>query len=154
MRIIYTDENIAVCQKASGELSEGNGANLGIGTDMKILGALLAEQYNLDFSYTKEIDEAIEHLKNGGRVIALVGGNRENYVGLFAKSGHYILLLSYDGNDVCILDPALSDTKYTEEGRVGRVRVDKPFVYSSVDEVSLATEAFNTRYFLFSRKSN
>ena len=98
------------------------------------------------------MDEVISHLQKGGSVIALVGGSREGYVGLFAKSGHYILLQSYDGEEFCILDPALSDEKYTLEGRVGRARVDKPFVYSSREEVELATEAQSTRYFLFARK--
>lgn len=133
-------------------LSEDNGASQGIGTSMKVLGKLLAERYDLDFSYTNEVDEAIAHLQKGGRVIALVGGSRDDYVGLFAKVGHFILLVSYDGEEFCILDPALSDTKYTEEGRVGRVRVDKPFLYSSKEEIVLATEAQKTRYYLFSRK--
>lgn len=133
-------------------LSEDNGASQEIGTSMKVLGPLVAERYGLDFSYTNDVDEAIAHLQKGGRVIALVGGSREGYVGLFAKVGHFILLLSYDGEEFCILDPAFSDTKYTEEGRVGRVRVDKPFLYSSKEEIVLATEEKKTRYYLFSRK--
>ena len=134
-------------------LSEETGANRWIGTSMKVLGRALAERYDVDFSYTMDIGEAIVHLQKGGRVIALVGGDREGYVGLFTKRAHYILLLSYDGEEFCILDPSLSDTKFTEEGRVGRVRVEKPFVYASKEEIVLAAEEQKTRYFLFSRKS-
>ena len=133
-------------------LSEETGANQWIGTSMKVLGKALSERYEIDFSYTNEIDEAIDHLAKGGRVIVLVGGAREGYTDLFTKRGHYMLLLSYDGEEFCILDPALSDTKYTEEGRVGRVRVKPPFLYSSKEEIVLATEAQKTRYFLFSTR--
>ena len=133
-------------------IAEQNGASQEIGTSMKVLGSILADRYDLDFSYTNEIEAAISHLQKGGRVIALVGGDREDYVGLFAKVGHYILLLSFDGDQFCILDPAFSDTKYTEQGRVGRVKVAKPFLYSSKEEVMLATQEKGTKYYLFSRK--
>ncbi len=135
-------------------LSEENGANLKIGTSMDVLGKIVAEKYDLDFSYTNDIRRAIAHLKRGGRVIALVGGDRDGYVGLFTKRGHYILLLSYDGEEFSILDPSLTDTKFEAEGRVGRVRVDKPFVYASKDEMILATKEKSPRYYLFSRKKH
>ena len=135
------------------KLSEENGANLHAGTTMEDLGPVIAERYALDFSYTKNIDDAIANLRCGGRVIALVGGDRDDgYVGLFAKRLHYILLVSYDGDEFCILDPAYTDTKFTEDGRVGRTRIDPPFIYASKEEVMLATQAISKRYFLFSRK--
>ena len=133
-------------------LSEENGANLVLGTSMKVLGPIIAERFGLDFSYTNDIRRVITHLRKGGRAIALVGGDREGYVGLFTKRGHYMLLLSYDGEEFAILDPSLSDTKYTVEGRVGRVRVDKPFIYASKEEIVLAAKEKKTRYYLFSRK--
>lgn len=135
-------------------LSEENGANLKIGTSMDVLGKIVAEKYDLDFSYTNDIRRAIAHLKRGGRVIALVGGDRDGYVGLFTKGGHFILLLSYDGEEFCILDPSLTDTKFEVEGRVGRARVDKPFVYATKDEMILAAKEKSPRYYLFSRKKN
>jgi len=133
-------------------LAEDNGASQGLGTSMFVMGELLADRYNLDYSWTNDIEAVIAHLQKGGRVIVLVDGDREGYVGLFAKSRHYILLVSYDGEEFSILDPHFSDTKYTEEGRVGRVRVDYPFIYSSKEEIMLATESLKERYFLFSRK--
>lgn len=133
-------------------LSEEKGANMGLGTSMKVLGPVLADMYNWNFSTTNDVDEVIAHLRNGGRVAALVGGDREGYVGLFTVRTHYILLIAFDGKEFCILDPSLSDTKFDEEGRQGRVRVDHPFVYTSKEEIVLATEAQDTRYYLFSRK--
>lgn len=133
-------------------LSEESGANLEIGTSMEVLGRVIADRFDLDFSYTNDINDAVTHLQKGGRVIALVGCSRDGYVGLFTNSSHFILLVSYDGNEFEILDPSFTDTKYTAEGRVGRVRVDAPFIYSSKEEIMLATEEKNQRYFLFSRK--
>ena len=133
-------------------LSEETGANRWVGTSMKVLGKALSERYELDFSYTNDIDEAIEHLRKGGRVIVLVGGAREGYADLFTKRAHYMLMLSYDGEEFCILDPSLSDTKYTEEGRAGRVRVKAPFLFASKAEIVLAAEEQKTRYFLFASR--
>ena len=135
-------------------LSEENGANLGIGTSMKILGPIVAERYGLDYAHTRDIRRAIAHLRRGGCVIVVVDGDREGYCGLFAKVAHYMVLLSYDGKEFCILDPSLSETKYEEEGRVGRVRVEWPFVYASKEEIMLATEKRAHRYYLFSRKAD
>ena len=133
-------------------LSEETGANRWIGTSMKVLGKALSERYEIDFSYTNDIEEAISCLEKGGRVIVLVGGAREGYADLFTKRAHYMLLLSYDGEEFCILDPSLSETKYTEEGRAGRVRVKEPFLFASKEEIVLAAEEQKTRYFLFTRK--
>ena len=133
-------------------LSEENGANLNLGTSMDVLGKIIADMYDLEFSYTNDIDCAIACLQKGGRVAALVSGDREDHKGLFSRRAHYILLLSYDGEEFSILDPSFTDKKYTEEGRVGRVRVDKPFVYTSKKEIVLATETKDPKYYLFSRK--
>ena len=85
-------------------LSEESGANLEIGTSMEVLGWVIADRFDLDFSYTNDINDAVTHLQKGGRVIALVGGSRDGYVGLFPNSSHFILLVSYDGNEFEILD--------------------------------------------------
>lgn len=146
-----TDKSLSIEECV--RLAEENGANRGLGTSMKVFGRVIAHGYGLDFSCTKEIDAAIACLQRGGRVVALVSGSREGYVGLFSGVKHYILLVSYDGEDFCILDPAYTDKKYAVEGRIGRTRIEKPFVYASRREVELATEAQSKiRYYLFSRK--
>ena len=58
-------------------LSLKHKANLHPGTDMKILGPVVADLYDLDFSTTNSVKKAMQHLKNGGSVIANVGGDRE-----------------------------------------------------------------------------
>ena len=64
-------------------LSLKHKANLHPGTDMKILGPVVADLYDLDFSTTNRVKKAMQHLKNGGSVIANVGGDREGYTGVF-----------------------------------------------------------------------
>ncbi|MBQ2754880.1 MAG: hypothetical protein IJF30_05395, partial [Clostridia bacterium] len=65
-----TTESLALeeCVK----LSELNGANLKVGTSMRVLGKVVAEKYNLDFSTTNDKEEVLNHLRNGGEVIACV----------------------------------------------------------------------------------
>lgn len=57
---------------------------------MKILGPVVADLYDLDFSTTNRVKKAMQHLKNGGSVIANVGGDREGYTGVFSHGGHYV----------------------------------------------------------------
>lgn len=47
-------------------LSLKHKANLHPGTDMKILGPVVADLYDLDFSTTNSVKKAMQHLKNGG----------------------------------------------------------------------------------------
>ena len=87
--------------------------------------------YDLDFSTTNRVKKAMQHLKNGGSVIANVGGDREGYTGVFSHGGHYVLLLSAGKDSICVLDPSLKEGKYEEPGREGKVRLDAPFAYCS-----------------------
>ena len=89
---------------------------------MLILGPVVADLYDLDFSTTNSVKKAMQHLKNGGSVIANVGGDREGYTGVFSHGGHYILLLSAGKDSICVLDPSLKEGKYEEPGREGKVR--------------------------------
>ena len=128
------------------------GANLQIGTRMGSLGPALADKFNLKFEATKDVDAMLRCLQTGGRVIILVDGDREGYTGLYSHGGHFILAISYDGENLCILDPSYKDGKYQEEGRVGKVQVNYPFTYCKPEyivEDSLNREA---PFFLFWRK--
>ena len=71
-------------------LSLKHKANLHPGTDMKILGPVVADLYDLDFSTTNRVKKAMQHLKNGGSVIANVGGDREGYTGVSVFKGGQI----------------------------------------------------------------
>ena len=133
-------------------LSLKHKANLHPGTDMKILGPVVADLYDLDFSTTNRVKKAMQHLKNGGSVIANVGGDREGYTGVFSHGGHYVLLLSAGKDSICVLDPSLKEGKYEEPGREGKVRLDAPFAYCSPELMEKETDNRNPGFYLFSRK--
>lgn len=117
------------------KLAEESGANWFFGVDMSILGPVVAEQYGLQYSGTKDPEVVRACLQKGGCVIANVTGDREGHTGLFSKVRHYIVVLSIDGDEVCILDPSYKEGKYEEEGRAGKARVDAPFVYCSLQDL-------------------
>ena len=65
-----TTEKFSVREAA--ELSVAVGGSHGSGTDMEVFGPVVAEKFNLDFITTNDINEAIEAIRDGGRVIARV----------------------------------------------------------------------------------
>lgn len=138
--------------------AEESGANWFFGVDMSILGPVVAEQYGLQYSGTKDPEVVRACLQKGGCVIANVTGNREGHVSLFSKVRHYIVVLSIDGDEVCILDPSYKEGKYEEEGRAGKARVDAPFVYCSLQDLQEDCICANPMlekhpyYHLFTRK--
>ena len=134
-------------------ISEECGANHGVGTDMSMLGPVIAEKFGLSYSKTNDLDEAIAHLRAGGAIISHVGIPKDASIGLFTKSGHYISLISTDGEEFCILDPSWSAEKYKIPERLGRVSEDNyPYLYCDVNTVHSETKPGRTKYHLFSRK--
>ena len=134
-------------------LYDATGAGHRLGTDMKILAPVVAERYHLEYTTTNDTEELAEWLRRGGRAIIHVGGDREGQVGLFSHIGHYIVAVSCDGDELCILDPSYLPGKFDEEGRRGKVRTEKaPFLYCSM-AVALADAMNRTPHFhLFRRK--
>ncbi len=135
------------------QLSYDSKANLRVGTDIHILGAVLAEKFNLDFEMTNDINKLVTHLQNGGEAIVNVAAD-ENGVGIFTKGGHYIVATAYVNGEIEILDPSFTRTKYTAEHCQGKVRIVGPFVYSSPE--TLASESVPRRehpFYLFKRKA-
>ena len=129
-------------------LSESTGANHGIGTDMKILAPVISDMFGLEFSHTTDREEMIRHLQSGGEIIAHVGCKGDK-PGLFTKRGHYITVISVDRNEVCILDPSYSETKFETEDRRGRVRINAPFIYCTID--TLMGEIKGNGFYMFKR---
>ena len=97
---------------------------------------------------------AVRHLRDGGCIIANVGGDQKDrdYIGLFSHGGHYITLISADDKEVCVLDPSWRIDKYEEEGRQGKVRMDGKFVYCSHETLDQDASSRSPRYYLFARK--
>lgn len=133
-------------------LSESSGANLGVGTDMRILGPVVAEKYNLEYKESRSKEEASEWLRNGGKIIALVRGDTDGKIGAFSHLAHYITLISVNGDEVCILDPSFKEGKYDEPGREGVARVSYPFLYSRFDTVMEHGAVNWPPFYMFKRK--
>lgn len=70
-----TDQSVSLKKLVS--LSVKHKANLLPGTDMEILGPVVARQFHLEYSTTESVRTAVRCLKRGGCVIANVGGDRE-----------------------------------------------------------------------------
>ena len=132
-------------------LSEKSGANLGIGTDMRFLGPVAARLYGLEYSETSDLSEMLEHLKSGGEAIEILIGSHNDGIGLFSKRRHFITLVSFDGKEVCILDPSYTEGKYDVEGRKGRVRVEYPFVFCSPEELDREADKNVPVFYLFKK---
>lgn len=148
---MLTDKTLDIAECV--RISEECGANHGVGTDMSILGRVIAEKYGLIHTKTNDLDEAIAHLRNGGAIIAHVGIPECASIGLFTKSGHYIFLASTDGEEFCILDPSWSPEKYKIPERAGWVNEDNyPYLYCDVRTVHRETKPGRTKYHLFARR--
>ena len=135
------------------KLSENNGANRGIGTNMKVLGPIVAEMYGLEMTISRDRDEMVRHLREGGEIIVNVRrGDRP--LGLFTKGGHYMVLLSTDGKDVCLFDPDYSAEKFEIEGRKSKVRTaNAPFLYCSIETLmEEIPQNGDPAFYMFKRK--
>ena len=128
-------------------------ANHSAGIDMEIYGPVVAEKFDLAYSNTSDLDEAIRHLQNGGKIVIHVRIPEEGKLGLFTKSGHYLTLISTDGKDFCILDPSYTPTKFHIPEREGKVNENSaPYLYCDVNTVHAEGRKDGPIYHLFSRK--
>ena len=127
-------------------------ANHAVGTDMKILGPVVAERYALRYSATDDVRSMICAVRNGGRAIANVGGAREGHAGVFSHVGHYIAVIGAKENEVCILDPSLENGKFESPERRGKVRMDGFFVYCSPEVLDKDASNRVPRYHIFERR--
>ncbi len=128
-------------------------ANHSAGTDMEIYAPVIAEKFDLEYSNTSDLDEAIRHLQNGGQIVVHVRIPEEGKLGLFTKGGHYMTIISTDGKEFCILDPSYSPEKFHIPEREGKVN-DKnaPYLYCDVNIVHAEGRKDGPKYHLFSRK--
>ena len=148
---LLTDTSLEVeeCVRISMECS----ANHRNGTDMNILGPVIAEKFDIEYSKTSDTQEAIAHLMRGGVIVVHVGVPVGKEIGLFTKGGHYMLIISTDGEEFCFLDPSYTPDKYTIPERAGRVNIDKaPYLYCDVQTMESETKPGRVRYHMFNRK--
>ena len=126
-------------------------ANLRPGTSMVKLGPALAEKFGLKFSHTSNKEEMLAHLRKGGRVIVNVANRPDGTPGLFTKGGHYMVLVSADGERICFLDPNLDGKYETEEVKTKVDTRSAPILYCDADLLEYETENREIKYYLFER---
>lgn len=135
------------------KLSENNGANKYPGTSLTVLAPIIADMYGLDVDMTSDKERMLNCLRTGGEVIANVGGNRDGYNGIFSRGGHYIVIISADAEDLCILDPATEEGRYDVDSNTNKLNLNNlPFIYCSADVIVKETENREPSFYLFKRK--
>ena len=152
MAIDYlTDKTLDIeeCVKISKECV----ANYSRGTDMNVLGPVIAEKFDVEYTKTSDLSEAIRHLQEGGAIVVHVGVPVGKEIGLFTKGGHYMLLISSDGKEFCFLDPSYNEEKFKIPERAGRVDESKaPYLYAPVETVDSECKPDKVKYHMFKRK--
>lgn len=118
------------------KISEENRANLELGTDMTVLGPILANEFDLEYVQSSDKEEMVSWLRNGGEVIVHAQGDKDSHIGLFSNRGHYILATAMVGDEVQIMDPSDKPEKYEIQGRKGLIHKEVPFVYATPDQVN------------------
>ena len=133
----------------SAKLAKACGAREGFGTDLYIYAPAFAEHAGLCVRDTEDAGEALRFLQEGrGMVIANVAGDRKDgYVGVFATSGHYIVLAGAEGNTVRVWDPMYRPGRYDIPGRAGKVRMEGNEAFADISVI--AEDCRNRPYFLF-----
>lgn len=87
----------------------------------------VADEFNIRYEETTNLDIAVNLLRNNHYVIASCGN------GLFTSGGHLIVLVGIDGNTIKIYDPYLYSGKFDTSTRRGKVSVIGNTVYCSID---------------------
>ena len=126
-------------------------ANLKPGTSMVKVAPAVVEKFGLKFSHTSDKEEMLACLRRGGRVIVNVANRPDGTPGLFTKGGHYMVLVSAEGERICFLDPNYSEAYQAGElkEKVDSSRV--PFLYCDADLLEYETENREIKYYLFER---
>lgn len=106
------------------QLSYDAKANLNVGTNYKYYAPAFAEKMNFHLETTDDVKKLRYCLRTGGAAVAHVGGDQENYIGVFSHNGHYIAVIGEESDGrLAILDPAYWENKYEEDGRKGKVQI-------------------------------
>lgn len=148
---ILTDKTLDIEECVS--ISKECVANHSRGTDMNILGPVIAEKFDIEYSKTSDLCEAIKHIQEGGVIIVHAGVPEGKEIGLFTKGGHYMLLISTDGKDFCFLDPSYSEEKFKLPERLGRVDESRaPYLYAPIETVDSECKPAKVKYHMFKRK--
>ena len=136
------------------DLSYKVGANYRKGTSYARFAPAFAEKLGLKLEASRDIEALRRCVRTGGAAVILVRGDRDGQIGLFTHGAHYMSVINEEPDGrFAILDPSLSDKKYKEEGREGKVEVTKHGIVLATAE-QLVAEAHDTSmpYYLFWRQ--
>ena len=133
-------------------LSIEHQANRKVGTNLKILGQVVADLYGLHMSTSNDTEDVKAVLRNGGCCVMNVGGDHDDHIGTFSDVGHYVLIQSFSEKGFCVMDPAYRPDKYTIPGRKGKVREDGLFLYTDAKVLQEDTLNRDPGFYLFTRK--
>ena len=109
------------------ELAIACGAREEAGTNLYIMAPAFAEKVGLKVHWTEDAEDALRFLREKrGMIIANVQGDRpqDGWVGVFADSGHYVVLAGVEENTVRVWDPMYRPGRYDVPGRKGKVRTE------------------------------
>lgn len=87
----------------------------------------VADEFNIGYTETSDIQKALELLRNNNYVIASCGN------GLFTTGGHYIVIVGIEGNTLKIYDPYLYIGKFNTSTRRGKVVVEGNTIFCSIE---------------------
>lgn len=87
----------------------------------------VADEFNIGYQETSDIQKAIELLRNRNYIICSVGN------GLFTTGGHYIVIVGVEGNALKIYDPYLYNGKFGTSTRRGKVVVSGNTIFCSIE---------------------
>ena len=129
-------------------------ANYRRGTNYARFAPAFAEKLDLKLESSRDIEDLRRCLRTGGAAVILVRGDRDGKVGLFTHGAHYMAVIGEEPDGrFAILDPALSDKKYKEEGRVGKVEITKHgIVLSEAEHLIEEAHVTSMPYYLFWRQ--
>ena len=148
--------NVSFPPEESAKLAKECGSREGFGTNFYIFSREIADYFHLDLTVTEDAEEALRFLQEKrGMVVANVQGDRpeDGYLGVFANSGHYILLASAEGTTVKVWDPMYKpgSDRFEPEHRKQKVRLDGQDIYADISVI--AQDCKDRPFFLFSQKN-
>lgn len=125
------------------------GARHGEGTDMRVVGKIMKDNYGFEYSHTTDIEKLKAHLKKGHKAIVNVGGK-----GYFSSGGHFVFVagITKDGKAI-VLDPYYYNGKW--ESVVKGINRNKYFKYNALTHEVIcsfeviAADSKSDKYHLF-----
>ena len=145
MGIPFPPEKAAVLAKVCGSRET-------YGTNLYIAAPYFAAAFGMKVRDTEDLEEAKRFLaEKRGMVIANVRGDREGYQGIFADSGHYVVIAALDGNTAKVWDPMfkLGSDRYDRPYRRDKVRTEGTDAYADIEV--FREDCYHRPYFLFEK---